>query len=120
MNKTFKKKWVKALRSGKYEQGKGCLREEISGKDTFCCLGVACDLLRPNLWKKEGTDFSLRMRPGYVEPGDDKGVNSSGYMPEKLAEEIGIEWKTQRELSKLNDNDRSSFSTIADFIEEKL
>ena len=34
------KKWVKALRSGKYKQGIGQLR---SG-EKFCCLGVACDL----------------------------------------------------------------------------
>ena len=34
------KKWVKALRSGDYKQGHGRLRTD----DTFCCLGVACDL----------------------------------------------------------------------------
>jgi len=34
------KKWVKALRSGKYKQGKNSLR--VDG--TYCCLGVACDL----------------------------------------------------------------------------
>jgi len=30
--------WIKALRSGKYRQGKG--RLDYEGK--FCCLGVAC------------------------------------------------------------------------------
>lgn len=39
MNKNAKK-WVEALRSGKYEQGCGYLRTN----DGFCCLGVACDL----------------------------------------------------------------------------
>jgi hypothetical protein len=34
------KKWIRALRSGKYKQGEDQLR---SG-DKFCCLGVACDL----------------------------------------------------------------------------
>jgi hypothetical protein len=34
------KKWVKALRSGKYKQGKNYLRTG----DRFCCLGVACEL----------------------------------------------------------------------------
>jgi len=33
----FKRKWVKALRSGDYEQGKGWLLDD--GK--YCCLGVA-------------------------------------------------------------------------------
>ena len=32
------KKWVKALRSGEFEQGTGYLRKG----DKFCCLGVAC------------------------------------------------------------------------------
>ena len=34
------KKWVRALRSGKYKQG----REWLRAGDTFCCLGVACEL----------------------------------------------------------------------------
>ena len=34
------KAWVKALRSGKYEQGTLALRIG----DRYCCLGVACDL----------------------------------------------------------------------------
>ncbi len=33
----FKAKWVAALRSGEYPQGKGCLKNE----DGYCCLGVA-------------------------------------------------------------------------------
>lgn len=34
----FKRRWVEALRSGKYEQGKSNLFKN----DKFCCLGVAC------------------------------------------------------------------------------
>ena len=34
------KKWVAALRSGKYKQAKAAIRDG----DHFCCLGVACDL----------------------------------------------------------------------------
>lgn len=35
-----REEWVKALRSGKYEQGKSLLKN----RNKFCCLGVACDL----------------------------------------------------------------------------
>lgn len=35
------KKWVEALRSGKYRQGKNALATE-DGR--YCCLGVACEL----------------------------------------------------------------------------
>ena len=41
MKKEVMKKWVSALRSGKYRQGKGQLRDP---DDHFCCLGVLCDL----------------------------------------------------------------------------
>lgn len=41
--KKFKAKWVAALRSGKYKQGKGFLLDE-NGK--YCCLGVACSIQR--------------------------------------------------------------------------
>lgn len=40
MNETIKAEWLAALRSGEYKQGRGQLHAE----DTFCCLGVLCDL----------------------------------------------------------------------------
>ena len=41
MNARIKRKWVTALRSGKYKQGRWHLRDEGGG---YCCLGVLCDL----------------------------------------------------------------------------
>lgn len=38
------KKWVEALRSGDYEQGKRRLAVKNDGETKFCCLGVACEL----------------------------------------------------------------------------
>ena len=40
MNSSIKQAWTNALRSGKYQQGGGCLCS--NGK--FCCLGVLTDL----------------------------------------------------------------------------
>lgn len=40
MDKRIKKRWVAALRSRKYKQGKGYLKSD----DKYCCLGVLCDL----------------------------------------------------------------------------
>jgi hypothetical protein len=42
MNPVVKEKWITALKSGKYQQGRGQLR---SFNDKFCCLGVLCDIL---------------------------------------------------------------------------
>ena len=39
--------WIEALRSGRYQQGDETLR---ASKDSFCCLGVACDLFNPLGW----------------------------------------------------------------------
>lgn len=46
MKKEVAKKWVKALRSGKYKQGEGCLKQtDIPKNKTYhCCLGVLCEL----------------------------------------------------------------------------
>jgi hypothetical protein len=41
MKKHVAKKWIKALRSGKFEQGKKML-QTISGR--YCCLGVLCEI----------------------------------------------------------------------------
>lgn len=40
MKTEIAKKWATALRSGEYNQGYGRLRDG----DSFCCLGVLCDL----------------------------------------------------------------------------
>lgn len=40
MNKKIKRLWVKALKSGEYTQTRHALRKD----DSFCCLGVLCDL----------------------------------------------------------------------------
>ena len=41
------KLWVHTLRSGQYDQATGGLRLG----DTFCCLGVACDLYDEGGWE---------------------------------------------------------------------
>lgn len=43
--KEFRPAWVAALRSGDYKRGKGRLCKPGAKADSFCCLGVAFDLL---------------------------------------------------------------------------
>ena len=40
MKPEIKQKWINALRSGEYEQGRKSLRD----RNKYCCLGVLCDL----------------------------------------------------------------------------
>jgi len=100
--KEFKNKWVKALRSGDYSQGK--LRLENSCGD-MCCLGVACRIVHPKLILKEFAyiNDSVAKKTTKV-PGILKGINS--IIPEKL--------------TKMNDSGKHSFKSIASYIERYL
>ena len=42
MNKELKEKWLTALRSGKYNQGRGRLYSIAD--NSYCCLGVLCKI----------------------------------------------------------------------------
>ncbi len=70
MNPKIKAKWVKALRSGDYKQGRLRLRK----KDKFCCLGVLCNLhaqAHPAIAAKEKSPETylgnIAVLPGLVE-----------------------------------------------------
>lgn len=47
-NKDSIEKWIEALRSGEYRQGKGYLNRYKNGESLFCCLGVACEVAMKN------------------------------------------------------------------------
>jgi hypothetical protein len=52
MSDDLVKKWVAALRSGEYKQGKGYLKYVEGGKTLYCCLGVLCELTGPGVVEK--------------------------------------------------------------------
>jgi hypothetical protein len=104
MNKELKEKWVDALRSGKYTQGRMYLRND---KNEFCCLGVLCDAYNSKGWVQRTGTF-----PRYGE-----GVC---YIPEEIAYAIGIENEQQNKLSVKNDNEKAFFHEIADYIERNF
>jgi len=106
----LKAKWVEALRSGKYKQGKRALRtgRDKPENDLFCCLGVLCDLIAPELW-----DRSCGRHDGY------ESLPSPRVM--RLAE---LFEKLVRNAAVLNDgtfNKASlTFPEIADWIEANV
>ena len=97
--------WVKALRSGKYKQGTGVLREG----DRFCCLGVLCDLNRIDGGAEWETTFW--MNHYYFYGGDDIRL------PNKIKKFVGLSASKERSLAGLNDGGKS-FREIADVIEK--
>lgn len=45
MKADIKKRWIDALESGTYPQGRHTLHRSVpTGQDEYCCLGVLCDL----------------------------------------------------------------------------
>jgi hypothetical protein len=99
----FKKKWIDALRSGEYKQGKNHL--VIFGNNNepyYCCLGVAgkvCGL----------SDIDLRFQDFFTQTH----VNN---LPDLLFGEDNV----PAMLAKMNDDDNMSFNKIADYIEKEL
>lgn len=90
MNPKLKKKWVKALMSGEYEQGDSAL---FSG-GKYCCLGVLGNICGyPHL----SSDIYLETGPLYEE----------------------LPFEVQEQLAYLNDHG-VPFPVIAGFIQENL
>lgn len=115
MKKKIAERWVEALRSGKYKQGKHALR---SG-DKFCCLGVLCNLHaedHPKIAAKEDDpteylgDSSLLANPVRQWAGM---LTEDG----SLDESIRICQLSFGSLAQANDNG-VAFTQIADWIEE--
>lgn len=115
MNKEIKSRWLQALRSEKYLQGKSRLR---SKDDRFCCLGVLCDIyVEEGLgeWMKGDDCFDLNGSGGYL-PSD---VIEWADLPHYAGWLGTIEGKPATTLSYLNDSGKT-FEEIADVIEEVL
>jgi len=121
MNKKIKTKWLKALRSGKYEQGKEYLRQQQVdedgnqlGKESFCCLGVLCDVIKKDLQNK--LDDSLEWDHNYDQSAFDE---SETELSERLLSFVGLKPETQSKLIEMNDNG-TSFKKIAGYISKNL
>ena len=110
MDANLKAKWVEALRSGKYKQG----RNYLNSKGAFCCLGVLCDLSGEGKWELElGADaFGDEMYRYLVGDGWNRAT-----LPPELAEKYGVH--NPGPLITMNDTGKS-FTEIADYIEANL
>lgn len=109
MNKQLKEKWIAALRSGEYEQGRNYLR---TGTGKYCCLGVLCNLIDPTKWDRD-VNNSLESTP-YDYDG------SIGYPSPKTIKVSGLDDGYCDILTGMNDVSKLSFNQIADWIEENL
>lgn len=109
----FKMKWLEALRSGDYEQGKNLLRSDVG----YCCLGVACDI--------NGAEWSLVDDEYYIENSLAYDFPKSGDLPDDVMKALkqqfipGDRDTVMSALAKMNDSGHT-FDEIALWIEENL
>ena len=106
INKENVRKWVEALRSGKYEQG----QERLVRNNKYCCLGVACELA------------------GLPKASDGNGFIAQytlclDYLPIEVQQWLGVSSRNPivngEELAQWNDWRGKTFAEIADMIEKE-
>jgi len=113
-NKGVIRKWVKALRSGKYKQSRGYLMQQYAtNKNSHCCLGVLCELALEKgivTRSKEPLGIFRYDQARYI-------------LPVAVAKWAGIEavprLSNAGSLTTLNDRLLYDFNQIADVIEEE-
>lgn len=126
MDAKLKALWIDALLSGDYQQGKQRLRNP---DNTYCCLGVLCDVIHKETGEGEWSLSSDIIDKGYVFSTDPNitfhqygawADSSVTQLPRKIRSiaQLPVEGITM-ELVKMNDEGKT-FSEIAKFIEEKL
>lgn len=101
----LRKKWVDALRSGKYKQGTGCLRNT---SNHFCCLGVLCDIYGEGLWISAGKNDQYFF--------DLYNEQTAEILPNYILNAVGISSNDQEALMAMNDSG-DSFESIAKVLE---
>jgi hypothetical protein len=114
MNPTVKALWIEALESGRYRQGKHVLRTD---SDTYCCLGVLCDLVKPDGWKQKSDENIFELSHWRF------GRDSLQLPPATILRKVGLGRTAALKLAAINDGAspaRGKFRTIVKWIKENL
>lgn len=114
MNSDVKEKWLAALRSGRYTQGREYLKTaDALGRVSHCCLGVLSEVMGVPSKPRYAEDRTLNFQyPGYTP--------ASGYPdPDWAYDACDLLNDDMYALAEMNDRG-DSFEEIADWIEEKL
>lgn len=96
MTQELKDRWTAALRSGTYQQGHG----ETRRGDRFSPIGVLFDVMDPTAWRADRYGNDCGLWCGRSDPW--------------------LSLDTIRPLIRMNDDYRSTFAEIADWIEENV
>ena len=122
MRQEVKKKWIAALRSGEYKQGRESLRPT---ENTYCCLGVLCDLYKQTRHKGKWllNDFDYPVFDFLI-----GGKHESNELPPEVIKWAGLDDSNpgimvnnhRSSLAEMNDEKNSNFKKIANLIKEQF
>ncbi len=113
----FVMKWIEALESGQYKQGKNflCQIDDTLGNKKYCCLGVACEI--------SGVDQT-------IVDGEVEYLGQRGLLPMKVSKMIGsgslygftLTIRGYRlDMTQLNDGEcQATFLEIATALREQV
>ena len=104
LEKGLKKKWIAALKSGKYLQGEQQLKQGRGETAKFCCLGVLAEVCGVTNLREEGY-FQKR-----------RNIRGITKVPKQLIGAEGLPF----ELAQMNDKKGWSFTKIGNWIEKYL
>lgn len=113
MNIPVMEKWIAALRSGEYKQGRAALKVNNEGNIGYCCLGVLCQIaVEENILPPPFISVGL----GRVYGGE------TNYLPRMVQDWAGVDRDPMFlsvRLSVANDNG-TTFPEIADLIQGEV
>lgn len=121
-----RRKWLEALRSGDYQQGRQVLHNREA--NTYCCLGVACHIAgisetEINYRVNDGDDGvrltvvgSFAGNPAVLPLEGSEWLGVRGSNPDVLVPGMDAQGMEVRSVAELNDAGYS-FEAIADLIE---
>lgn len=144
MREDIKREWFDRLRSGKYHQGIGYLRQEKGLAVTHCCLGILCEMALEagvtviayqKFDDEKGRSTTAYGFPDY-EPflafptlkdlgtlpttaNDAAPAVDACYLPRSVAVWAELTYTEQHKLANMNDH-LIPFDTIADYIKNHM
>ena len=134
MKPEIKAKWVEALRSGDFKQGKGYLNNRDD--NSFCCLGVLCEINADKRFnkipvivnKKNDKEKTIVATSFRIIDDSSETESSIFYLTKNNMEYFGLDATQCQSLMDMNDGVETvvelvtpkTFNEIADWIEENL
>lgn len=107
MNRHYRDRWIKGLRSGDFIQGSTYLKQKLNdGSYCHCAMGVAAELFSKELGLKRFESHGVVLFDGI-----------SAMLTHNFREELEISTNSLMKIGEMNDKQNKSYADIADWLE---